>query len=253
MTENPVDLSYVEMGMGQPLLLLHGFPLDHTTWLPAANLLKTSFRCVLPDLRGHGRSPVPGTETTISEMAADVIRLMDRLNIEQAVICGHSMGGYIAESLAHGHPDRVCGLGLIATRTDTDAPDRAAARMESRKDALAGRTDSLVRAMLERLTDRVDVRTEILPVMQKTDPRGIALAQYAIATRENAEPWLEDLGFPVVVVTGGRDSINPENVTSDILTHLRDARYYPAPEATHMVLMEEPGLIARALIETYGK
>ncbi len=253
MTENPVDLSYVEIGMGQPLLLLHGFPLDHTTWLPAAILLKTSFRCVLPDLRGHGCSPVPGTETTISEMAADVIRLMDRLNIDKAVICGHSMGGYIATSMAHDYADRLCGLGLIATRVDTDALDRAAARMESRKDALAGRTDSLVQAMLERLTDRADIRTEILPVMQKTDPRGIAMAQYAIATRENAGPWLESLDSPVVVVTGGKDSINPEEVTFDILAHLRDARYYPAPEATHMVLMEEPGLIARALIETYGK
>jgi 3-oxoadipate enol-lactonase len=253
MSETGVDLFHVESGEGYPLLLLHGFPLDHTNWLPVAALLKTHFRCILPDLRGHGRSPVPGKEATIGQMAGDVIRLMDQLSIERAILCGHSMGGYIATSLAHEYPERVSGLGLIATRADVDSPERAAARMESRKEALAGRTDALIRGMLERLTDRQSVRDEIWPVMQKTDPRGIAMAQYAIATRGNAGPWLEELIFPVVVVAGGKDVINPEDVTRDILSHLRDGRYYPAPEATHMVLMEEPGLIARALIETFVK
>jgi len=253
MSETRVDLFHLEMGVGQPLFLLHGFPLDHSTWLPAATLLKTHFRCILPDLRGHGRSPMPGTEASIRDMAGDVIQLMDSLNIERAIICGHSMGGYIATCLAHNFPGRVNGLGLIATRADADAPEKAAARMESRKEALAGRTDNLIHGMLERLTDRQKVREAILPVMQQADPLGIAMAQYAIANRENAGPWLEEMNFPVVVVTGGKDVINPGDVTRDILSHLRDGRYYPAPDGAHMVLMEEPGLIARALIETYVK
>lgn len=253
MSEPGVDLFHMEMGEGQPLVLLHGFPLDHTTWLPAASLLKTYFRCILPDLRGHGRSTIPATEATIQDMAGDVIRLMDRLNIERAIVCGHSMGGYIAECLAHEYPERVNGLGLIATRDDADSPERAAARMESRKEALAGRTGTLISSMLERLTDRQNIREAIWPVMQKTDPRGIAMAQYAIAGRGNAGPWLEELNYPVVVVTGGKDVINSEEVTRDILFHLSDGRYYPAPESSHMVLMEEPGLIARALMETYSR
>lgn len=251
--ENPVDLFYMEMGEGQPLFLLHGFPLDHTTWLPAANLLKPYFRCILPDLRGHGRSPVSGTEASISEMGADLVRLMDSLGIEQAIMAGHSMGGYIAMRLAREFPERVSGLGLVATRADADAPERAAVRMESRRDALAGQTDALIQSMLQRLTDREAIREEIFPVMKKTDPRGIAMAQYAIATRENAAPWLEELDYPVVVAAGGKDVINPEDVSQYILAHLRDSRYYLSPDATHMVLMEEPGLIARALMETYIK
>jgi pimeloyl-ACP methyl ester carboxylesterase len=247
----PIDLFYEEMGEGQPLFLLHGFPLDHTTWLPTAILLKQCFLCILPDLRGHGRSPVPGTEATISDMGADVIQLMDNLGIERAIMAGHSMGGYIAMRLAREYPERVSGLGLIATRADADSPERAAARIESRRDALAGRTETLIQNMLQRLTNREEIRTKILPVMTKADPRGIAMAQYAIATRENAAPWLENLTYPVVVVAGGNDIINTEDVSQSILAHLRDGRYYLGPDATHMVLMEEPGLIARALVETY--
>jgi pimeloyl-ACP methyl ester carboxylesterase len=250
---NPVDLFHVEMGEGQPLILLHGFPLDHTTWLPTANLLKVHYRCLLPDLRGHGRSPVPGREARIAELGADVIRLMDNLGIDTAIIAGHSMGGYIAMHMAHEFPERLIGLGLIATRADADAPERAAARMESRREALAGRTDTLIQSMLQRLTDREDIREKIFPVMQKTDPRGIAMAQYAIAERENAARWLDELAYPVVVVAGGKDIINSEEVSQNILAHLNDSRYYLSPEATHMVLMEEPGLIARALVETYLK
>ncbi len=249
--EPAVDLFHIEMGEGQPVILLHGFPLDHTTWLPASTLLAGKFRCLLPDLRGHGKSPVTGSEATIGIMAMDVIRLMDTLRIDSAIICGHSMGGYISMRIAHEFPDRVCGLGLIATRADADAPERAAARMASRSEVLEGRTEALIQSMSQRLTDREDIRAAIMPVMRRTNPRGIAMAQFAIAKREDASQWLENLIFPVVVVAGGKDAINTVEVSESMCSHLRDCRYFPSPDSTHMVLMEEPGLVARALEETY--
>ncbi len=70
MSNLSVDLYFEEMGQGTPFLFVHGFPLDHATWLPVARLLKSKARCILPDTRGLGKSPVTGTEATIEDMAA---------------------------------------------------------------------------------------------------------------------------------------------------------------------------------------
>jgi 3-oxoadipate enol-lactonase len=251
MNDLSVDLYYEEMGQGKPLIFLHGYPLDHATWLPIAALLKEKARCILPDLRGLGKSPVTGTETTIRLMAEDVIRLMDQLKIEKAVISGHSMGGYIAMQLAHSFPGRVCGLGLIATRAEADSAEQAASRLAIREDSLRNGPAKLIQNMASRLTDRIDIKAEILSVMKNTDPRGIAMAQYAITNRENAEPWLLELDYPVVVVAGDKDVINTEDISKNIVAHLRNGKYYASPTASHMLPMEEPELVVRALEETY--
>jgi pimeloyl-ACP methyl ester carboxylesterase len=213
--------------------------------------MKEKARCILPDLRGLGKSPVNGTETTIRQMAEGVIRLMDKLEIEKAVICGHSMGGYVAMQLAHSFPRRVCGLGLVATRVEADSEEQAASRLAIREDALRNGPAGVIQNMASRLTDRADIRAEIVSVMEMTDPRGIAMSQYAISNRENAEPWLQELDYPVVVVAGDRDVINNEDMSKNIIAHLRFGKYYSSPTASHMLPMEEPERIVRALVETY--
>jgi 3-oxoadipate enol-lactonase len=251
MNSLPVDLFYEEMGQGTPLLFVHGFPLDHATWLPVARLLKSKARCILPDTRGLGMSPVPGTESTILEMATDEIHLLDSLKVEKAVVIGHSMGGYIALQMAHSFPDRICGLGLVATRAVPDSPDKAAARLESREDVLKNGTAAIIQNMAARLTDDPAILSEILDVMKRTTPQGVAMAQYAMVLRLDAIPWLKTFLFPVMVVAGARDIIVPESVLLDLSRRLKDGRYYSSPTASHMIPMEEPGLIARALEETF--
>lgn len=251
MTNIPVDLYYAEMGQGKPLIFIHGFPLDHSTWLPVAQQLKSKARCILPDLRGLGKSPITGTETTILEMAEDVVRLMDRLDIRQAVVIGHSMGGYVAMQMAHSFPDRVMGLGLVATRAEPDSPESAASRLESRDDVLKNGISSIVRTMASRLTDNAEILPELLAIMEKNSSQGIAMAQYAMVHRQNATPWLKEISNPVVVVAGGKDGITSEEGLKKLVQILKKGKFYSSPTSTHMIPIEEPGLIARALEETF--
>lgn len=251
MNKDTVDLYYEEMGKGFPFLFLHGFPLDHGTWLPVARLLKDKARCVLPDLRGLGKSPVVGTEATILLLAEDITRLMDKLEIPQAVFVGHSFGGYIAMQIAHSFPDRISGLGLVATRSEPDSPEKAADRMQSREDVLKNGTSTLVKSMAARLTDDQTLLPGLIQIMEKSNPQGVAMAQFAMANRDDATLWLEKIDLPVVVVAGARDEIVPEESMKKLAQRCSCGKYYASPKATHMIPLEEPELIARALEETY--
>lgn len=251
MDDENINLYYEEMGEGLPLVFLHGFPLDHTTWLPAVNILKTRARCILPDLHGLGKSPVKGKETSILQMAKDIIQLMDLLKIQKAVFTGHSMGGYIAMQLAHSFPERVIGLGLVATRPDTDAPDKASARMQSRDEVLRNGSGVIADSMASRLTDNPDTLAELLNIMRNTHPHGVAMSQYAMVHRSDATQWLSSFNFPVAVVAGSLDKIISEEILISMSHQISGAKYYSTPTGTHMVPLEEPDLLARALTETF--
>jgi 3-oxoadipate enol-lactonase len=251
MIKDTVDLYYEEIGRGIPIVFLHGFPLDHTTWLQAAQLLKNKARCVMPDVRGLGKSPAIGTETSILLMSEDVTRLMDKLEIPQAVIVGHSMGGYIAMQMARSFPDRIIGLGLVATKSEQDAPDKAAGRLQSREEVLKNGVTSVVESMSSRLTENPDILLDLREVMKRTSPQGMAMAQFAMVYRNDATPWLSDFRFPVAVIAGAKDVIILEESMKSLAKRLSCGKYYSSPNATHMVPVEEPDLIARALEETF--
>ena len=93
---NGINLAYARRGNGTPLALIHGFPLDSTSWNEIAPLLEDKFDLVLPDLRGFGQSTTVETPYSISGMADDIAGLLDHLGIEKAALAGHSMGGYVA-------------------------------------------------------------------------------------------------------------------------------------------------------------
>jgi len=251
MNKNTVDLFFEEIGQGTPIVFLHGFPLDHTTWQPVARLLKDEARCILPDLRGHGKSPVIGKEATIQLMAEDVTRLMDKLEIPQAIIVGHSMGGYVTLQLAHSFPDRISGLGLVATRSEPDEPEKAAARLQSREDVLINGTSTLVESMAARLTDDQSILPELRKVMEKTHPEGVAMAQFAMIHRKDATDWLSQITLPVVVIAGARDNIIPEETMRRMALLLCSGKYYSSPTASHMIPIEDALLVAHALEETF--
>src|SRR5688572_24046563 len=90
-------LNVLDQGAGPPLLLVHGFPLDHTMWREQAAAFSKSHRVIAPDLRGFGKSTGAGEVLTMSSLADDLAALLDAMQIREPVtFCGLSMGGYVA-------------------------------------------------------------------------------------------------------------------------------------------------------------
>ncbi|MCC5811650.1 MAG: alpha/beta fold hydrolase [Ectothiorhodospiraceae bacterium] len=105
MTET-VPLHYREQGEGAPLIVLHGLYGSGNNWKRIATTLENDHRLYLVDLRNHGQSP-HHPEVGYTAMAADLLALMEELELEQADVLGHSMGGKVAMTLALQHPERI--------------------------------------------------------------------------------------------------------------------------------------------------
>ena len=104
LTLTGIDLAYDRRGSGTPLVLIHGYPLDHSIWDEVAGLLENDFDLIIPDVRGFGESTAVDEPYTMTNLAGDVAALLDSLEIEKAAFAGHSMGGYVALAFAKAFP-----------------------------------------------------------------------------------------------------------------------------------------------------
>jgi len=114
-----VDLHYYTMGQGFPLVMIHGWCSDGLGFT-----LQTSFaykyQLIFPDLRGHGKSPKPHMPSNASLLASDVNRLLEKLDIKKAILCGGSFGGMVALQFALDYPRKVEAL-ILSDTTSTFA------------------------------------------------------------------------------------------------------------------------------------
>ena len=125
---NDIDLAYSDEGQGPPVVFLHAFPLNRTTWAPQVAGLSDRHRVVTIDLRGHGESDAPMWRYTLDQFAEDVNGLLEHLDIARATFVGLSMGGYILFALYRTHPKLFQSLVLADTRATADTPETKAAR-----------------------------------------------------------------------------------------------------------------------------
>jgi 3-oxoadipate enol-lactonase len=248
-TVNQIKMFYEDQGRGLPVVLLHGYPLDHTIWGEVVKRLSSQARLITPDLRGHGQTEAPPEVYTMRRMADDVAALMDQLEIQQAVLVGHSMGGYASLAFSLAYPDRLLGLGMVASQAAADNPERRVARYET---ALAVESDgvgSVAESMPGKLTNQPELAHRLHEMILATKPAGVAGTLRGIAERQDMRAWISSVGIPVAVIAG----------TEDVLISLERAkeraRCFPKAQLTvvhkagHMPMMEAPDEVTAALVE----
>ncbi|RME87096.1 MAG: alpha/beta fold hydrolase [Anaerolineae bacterium] len=246
---NGITLAYERRGRGAPLVLLHGFPLDHTIWDEVAPLLEGRADVILPDLRGHGASEAPESSYSIDDMADDVTALLDHLGVERATVVGHSMGGYVALAFAQRHLDRLAGLGLVATHAAADSPERRAAREAQMKEVAEKGVAPLAEGMSAKLTRDPALAARLRNLILKTKPAGVIGALRAMAGRPDRREFLPSVDVPAVVVIGLDDAILPPELGREMASLLPQARLFEIAGVGHMPMMEAPRQVAEALLE----
>ena len=251
MTET-VQLHFQEQGSGSPVLLLHGFPFDHTIWSGQVVALSTAYRVIAPDLRGHGRSPGGGDAYPMEALAADVCALLDQLGIARAVWVGHSMGGYLTMAALRAFPERVAGVGLVATHPHADPPDKRLQRIQSAHKALAGEAAEILLGMMgvlfaPSLDRQSDVAQRVYTIMQGTKTEGIAGAQRGMADRPDSVETLKAARVPAVVIAGASDQIVAAEAARDMAMLMDDAPFHNISGAGHMPMVEQPTATSAAL------
>ena len=235
---NGFDLAYVRYGRGIPLVLLHGFPLDHTSWNEVVPFLENDFEVILPDLRGLGQSTTVETPYTISDMADDIAGLLDQLRVEKAVIAGHSMGGYVALAFARNYPQRVRGLGLISSQAAADVPEGKERRYKTAVEVAEKGVIVVADAMTPKLSSNAQVQSFVRGVIEKQNKSGVIGALKAMAERENLLAYLSTARFPVTLIHGDADVLIPIERAKEIQAAVPSAQVVEISGAGHMPMME---------------
>lgn len=229
--------------MATPIVLLHPFPFDATFWNPVAGRLAAERAVHAPEFPGFGAAPADPDATIASFADAVAARLARRTTTGRAVVCGVSMGGYIALALAARHPARVAGLILVGTRADRDSEDVRRGRFEAATAIELGQVDTFLDDVLPRATHpdaSEDSRAAVRAIARRQDPTAIATALRALGNREDRTGQLAGMTMPALVVHGADDMIIPVDVAERTAAGLPDARLVVMPRTGHLAALERP-------------
>lgn len=241
-------------GDGVAMLFVHGFPLDRTMWRHLIATL-TGWRRIAPDLRGLGLSDVPDDGYTMAEYADDLAALMDVLKVEQAVVCGLSMGGYVAFELLKRHPHRVSGLVLANTRAEGDTPDAKKNRDRMIADVEKGGAAAIVDQLVPKLfapsslAAMPQVVDHVRTMIAGSPPKGIIGALRAMRDRPDQTAFLKEINVPTLVIAGREDQLISPERSQALAEAIAGAQYTLIPEAGHLTPMEQPIATSRVIGE----
>jgi len=245
--DKKVQLYFEEYGHGIPVVLIHGFPFDHTIWFPLVPLLKERARLILPDLRGFGKSPATRGVYDMGLLADDIKDMLDSLNIKQAVLAGHSMGGYVSLAFARCYPERLLGLALVASQAAADTPERRQGRLQTAGEVERRGVKSLAKTMPEKLTANPALVDLLRQLILQADPQGVAGTLRGMANREDMTRRLSEINVPTVIIAGAQDSLIPVEKSREMEQLLPRGWLVEVPNAGHMPMMETPEMVAEAL------
>lgn len=240
-----IQLVYDDVGVGHAVVLIHGYPFNRSLWTEQIEALTSRFRVVTPDLRGFGESDSSEGPVTMNRMAQDVAELMDQLGIEQAVICGLSMGGYVAMAFVKQFPSRVKALLLADTRAQADTEEGKQTRQQQAEKALSEGMAGIADAMLPKLLtpDTVSKRPEVVKrvrdMMLRTKPQGAASALLGMAERDDQSEFISTIRVPTMIVVGREDAITPLADSEKMQSKIAPSRLVVIENAGHVSNLEQ--------------
>lgn len=262
-TLGKVTISYRIEGAGPPLLLIHGFPLDHRMWQAQLDGLADVAQVIAPDLRGFGGSTLAEEDATMDHLADDLIGLLDQLQVQEPVaVCGLSMGGYVAFRLYEKARSRVGRLILCDTRSEADSEDAVAQRRESARRVLDEGAGFLADSMTSRLVaastqeKRPEVVEAIRGMILSSEPRAVAAALLGMAERPDSSALLAQVDCPTLVVVGEEDQITGVELMQQLADKIPDSQFAIVADAGHMAPMEQPdavNLVIREFLAVAGR
>lgn len=244
---NGIELAYERRGMGTPLMLIHGYPLDHSIWNDVADQLENDFDLIIPDVRGFGESTTVDAPYSLSDIANDLAALLDSLGVGPTALAGHSMGGYIALAFAKSFPQRVTGLALVSSQAASDTPERKEGRYKTAADVVQKGVQIVADAMTDKLSPNQSVRDFVRPLIAKQSVAGVTGALKAMAERDDMTSFIASYAQPLVLIHGDADELIPLERAREIKSLVSSAQLVELAGVGHMPMLEMPNETASAL------
>ncbi len=245
---NGSTIFYERVGEGRkPLVLIHGFPLDHTIWAPTAELLLDDFDLILPDLRGFGGSFSSAASYSVADMADDLAALLQTIGVQSAALAGHSMGGYVALAFASKHPYLVESLALVASQIAGDSPEKRESRYQTAREIQEKGASVAADSMTAKFSANPQTQAALREMMLRQNKDGMASALRAMAERADSTPLFSMAEHPFVLIHGDADELIPVERAREARTLRPSAPLFELPGVGHAPMLDAPQQTAAAL------
>lgn len=252
-------VSWEEAGSGRTILFLHGFPFNRELWAQQLAAIPSGWRAVAADLRGFGQSAGSADpQYTMDMFADDAAALLTHLGARKAVVCGLSMGGYVALAMQRRHRAVLGGLVLADTRATADSEAERKNRLQLAQRVQAEGAGVLIESMLPRLFapvtpyQRPQLVERVRAMMASTPASTMMRALAGMASRPNSEPVLRDIVAPTLILVGAEDAITDRGQAQLMARAIRGAHIETIPDAGHVSNIEQPELFNQALKRFLG-
>lgn len=227
----------------QPLstvVLLHAFPLGSAMWEPNLGTMPEGWRAIAPDLRW-----VKGA--SMSDLAGDVVDLLDHLSVTQAAIVGCSMGGYVLFEILKSAPRYLSAVGLVSTRPGADNEDGRKNRQKMIDQVGSDGVEPIAAQMVTKLLgattqrDRPDLVNQVKKLIMTNPPERVIAAVTAMMERSDSTPVLAKIDVPALIIHGAEDALIPPSEAEGMHRAIRNSQLALMPMSGHLPNLEQPG------------
>ena len=249
-----IMLACDDIGEGEAVLFVHGFPHHRALWAPQMRTLRTRCRCIAPDLRGFGESAV-APPYSMDRYADDLARLLAALGVERATVVGLSMGGYIALAFWRRHAAHVRALVLADTRAGADDAAARARRLELAALARERGAEAVADAMLPGMAGKStrerqpELMAALRAMLASAPVDGIVGALQAMMERPDSTPTLATITVPTLVIVGDEDVLTPPAEAERLHAGIAGSRLAVIPGAGHVSNLERPSAFTAVTCE----
>jgi YbgC/YbaW family acyl-CoA thioester hydrolase len=248
------ELAVEVRGEGAPILFIHGFPFDRTVWRHQLAGL-SRWKRIAPDLRGAGASSVPADGYSVAQYADDIVQVLDTLELDRAVVCGLSLGGYTLFELLRRHAGRVRAAVFCSAKATADSAEARRGRDEMATLVEREGTGAVAERLLPQLlapatfAAQPDVVAHVREMINRTPVPGLVGALRALRDRPDSTPMLGAISVPTLVIAGEADKIAPADGLRAMAQAIPGAQLATIPAAGHLAPLEQPLGTSRALAD----
>lgn len=245
---NNHTVSYNDEGPDETpvIILIHGFPFNKSMWNKQVELLLENYRVIAYDIRGHGDSDAGTEDFSIGLFTSDLLGLMDYLKIEKAMLCGLSLGGYIALNAVENFPKRFDALILCDTTCTADTPETKEKRRIAIENIAKYGIEQYANESIKKLFAPETFITSkertlvIKEMIMNTSEQSLTATLLALAARTETCSKLAEIRMPVLIMVGKEDTITPPAAARFMQKNIKGSILQIIEHASHLSNIENP-------------
>jgi 3-oxoadipate enol-lactonase len=246
---NNLLVSYTDEGQegSSVIIFIHGFPFNKSMWNLQVEPLKDNYRLIMYDIRGHGNSDAGNEVFSIDLFANDLIGLMDALKIDKAILCGLSMGGYIALNAMGKYHERFDALILSDTQCIADTSEAKEKRMRAIESIKYTGVEKYAEESIKNFFSPESFLTkgkeiaDVREMIVKTSEQSLCSTLLALSVRKETCHILPEIKVPVLIMVGNEDKITPPAAARFMHEKIEGSFLKIIDHAGHLSNLENPG------------